>query len=246
MTRERGTQRDTPEQCPCCGGTTFTLHTVLWPELIESWRLSSEEAAYIDRQQGLRCDVCHCNLRSMVLAQAILSSFNYTGTVARFVEEQVFQHLNVLEINEAGDLSQYLARLPGRILASYPEVNMLQMPFADQTFDLVVHSDTLEHVSDPVAALAECHRVLVPGGICAFTVPIVVGRLTRSRNGLPPSYHGAPGTYLEDYRVYTEYGADAWTHIMSAGFRECRIFSQNYPAAQALVAVRERIGNTRT
>jgi len=239
-------QRGTPEQCPCCGGTKFTLYTVLWPELIKSWQLSSEEAEYINRQQGLRCDICHCNLRSMVLAQAILFSFNYTGTMAQFVEERTFQHLSVLEINEAGDLSKYLACLPRRILVSYPEVDMLQIPFEDQTFDLVVHSDTLEHVSDPVAALAECRRVLAPGGICAFTVPIVVGRLTRSRNGLPPSYHGAPGTYLEDYRVYTEYGADAWTHVMRAGFRECRIFSQNYPAAQALVAVREKVGSTRT
>ena len=51
---------------------------------------------------------------------------------------------------------------------------------ASGTYDLVVHSDTLEHVPDPVRALQECRRVLRPLGACCFTVPIVVGRLTRS------------------------------------------------------------------
>ncbi len=67
---------------------------------------------------------------------------------------------------------------------------MHAIPYAAGTFDIVVHSDTLEHVENPVHALAECRRVLKPGGALCFTVPIIVGRLTRNRKGLPPELPG--------------------------------------------------------
>jgi ubiquinone/menaquinone biosynthesis C-methylase UbiE len=114
---------------------------------------------------------------------------------------------------------------------------MMDLPFDDMAFDLVVHSDTLEHVQRPIRGLSECRRVLKPGGFCAFTVPIIVDRLTISREGLPPSYHGSPSN-PGDFLVHTEYGADAWKHVTLAGYRECRIFSLDYPAAQAMVGVR--------
>jgi SAM-dependent methyltransferase len=113
---------------------------------------------------------------------------------------------------------------------------MTALPFADGAFDVVVHSDTLEHVPRPVRGLAECRRVLRPGGFCAFTVPMVVGRLTVSREGLPPSYHGSPSNPA-DCLVHTEYGADAWGHVVRAGFAECRLFALEHPAAHALVGV---------
>jgi ubiquinone/menaquinone biosynthesis C-methylase UbiE len=121
--------------------------------------------------------------------------------------------------------------------AAYPTVDMLEMPFRDGSFDLVLHSDTLEHVPNPIRGLAECKRVLRAGGACCFTVPIVVGRLTRSRQELPPSYHGSPNARLADYIVHTEYGADAWRHAMEAGFAEVRLIQAEFPAALAIVAV---------
>jgi len=114
---------------------------------------------------------------------------------------------------------------------------MQRLPHADESFDLVVHSDTLEHVPDPVRGLAECRRVLRDGGACVFTVPIIVGRLTRSRAGLPPSYHGEAAKG-DAYLVHTEFGADAWRWPLAAGFADCRIVSLEHPAAHALIAIR--------
>ena len=112
------------------------------------------------------------------------------------------------------------------------------MPFSEQSFDLVVHSDTLEHVPEPTTALAECYRVLASGGYCVFTVPVIVGRMTRSRAGLPRSYHGSPEQHAADFAVETEYGCDAWTHLMQAGFQECRLITPEFPSALAFVGAR--------
>jgi SAM-dependent methyltransferase len=225
-------------KCTCCGSDRIEEKQVLWPELVGAWGLAPAEAAYVNRQQGARCAECGVNLRSMVLARAIMACCGYSGLFRDFVAAGGARPHALLEINEAGKLTPLLRQMPGHVLVRYPQVDMMSLPYAEGTFDLVVHSDTLEHVPDPVRGLSECRRVLKPGGFCAFTVPMIVGRLTASREGLPPSYHGSSDD-PEDCLVRTEYGADAWTHVALAGFEECRIYSLEYPAAQALVAVRQ-------
>src|SRR3954452_14531199 len=44
-----------------------------------------------------------------------------------------------------------------------------RLSFADDSVGSVVSVDTLEHVGDPLRAVAEMHRVLRPGGVCAIT-----------------------------------------------------------------------------
>jgi SAM-dependent methyltransferase len=45
------------------------------------------------------------------------------------------------------------------------------LPFAAGSFDAVVAFSVLEYVEDPAAVLAECRRVLRPGGVLLGTVP---------------------------------------------------------------------------
>jgi SAM-dependent methyltransferase len=47
----------------------------------------------------------------------------------------------------------------------------LALPFPDDTFDRVIASEVLEHVSDDQRSLDEIFRVLKPGGTLAATVP---------------------------------------------------------------------------
>ena len=46
-----------------------------------------------------------------------------------------------------------------------------QLPFADETFDVVSAFDVVEHCEDDATAVAELARVLVPGGRMLLSVP---------------------------------------------------------------------------
>lgn len=50
-------------------------------------------------------------------------------------------------------------------------VDMLAMPFADASFDLLIANHVLEHVDDDLRALQEIHRVLKPGGKAVLQTP---------------------------------------------------------------------------
>ena len=58
-----------------------------------------------------------------------------------------------------------------RTTAPIEEGSVESLPFADQSFDGVVSADVLYHIDDASRALAECARVLKPGGILVINVP---------------------------------------------------------------------------
>jgi SAM-dependent methyltransferase len=225
---------DHSRPCPICRGRDYNHVDVLWDELIDTWEINSEETVYINRQQGFHCASCGSNLRSMALAQAMLN--HYGKNCSLMDAKATFEGLNILEINEAGMLTRFLKEFQGHRLVSFPEYDMQNLDLADESWDLLLHSDTLEHVPDPVQALRECRRVLRTGGVCIYTVPMIVDRMNRSRVGLPNSYHGQSSTDANDLLVWSEFGADAWRTVIEAGFQSCEIFSYDFPAALVLIA----------
>lgn len=79
--------------------------------------------------------------------------------------------------------------------------NLENMTFDDDVFDVFITQDVFEHVLNPIKAFQEIERVLKPGGIHIFTVPIYLFTKTRPRvvfeggelvNVLPAVYHGNP------------------------------------------------------
>ncbi|NGQ94425.1 class I SAM-dependent methyltransferase [Brevibacillus sp. SYP-B805] len=56
-------------------------------------------------------------------------------------------------------------------IASFMTADAARMPFADETFDTIVMNDAMEHVEQPEQTLAECFRVLKPGGHLYINFP---------------------------------------------------------------------------
>ena len=222
--------------CYVCGHNEFGFKKVLWDRLIDEWQLNDREVEYIDRQQGYYCKSCGSNLRSIALSKALVTSYGFNGTLVEFVDSDIAQNLKILEINQAGSLTSILQNLKGHLLINYPAFNMTKLSLNSSTYDLVLHSDTLEHVENVDAALSECRRILSNGGRCIFTVPLIVDRLTRSRHGLSKSYHGMQGQQLEDHVVHYEFGMDIWKFIIKAGFSKITFHCVEYPSGIALEA----------
>ena len=225
---------DRTPDCPVCGAGEWTARAIIWPELAAQWQLSEDEVAYVDHQQGSACAQCGTSLRSAALADAVRREFDWPDTFGTMFARR--PALATLEINEAGTLTPLLTAWPGHVLASYPEIDMHALPYPDESFDLVVHSDTLEHVDDPLMALVECRRVLRQGGVLIYTIPLIVDRMSRRRDDLPASYHGSEGG--REYLVVTEYGSDFWTEPIRAGFASVSVIPFDFPAANAIVARR--------
>ena len=64
--------------------------------------------------------------------------------------------------------------------------SVLEMPFADDSFDLAVSLDVIEHLDDDLAALRELRRVVAPGGALLVTVPSLRVAVERPRRAQPP------------------------------------------------------------
>ena len=104
--------------------------------------------------------------------------------------------------------------------------NLQEMTFEDKSFDLFITQDVMEHLFDPDAAFREITRVLKPGGMHIFTVPIVnkfspsEPRATIGQKGeiihlKEAQYHGNP-VDIEGSLVTMDWGYDIVRVIVDA------------------------------
>ncbi len=230
---------DGGKPCGTCGFKGRPLHRdVLWPGLMTEWELTPQWHRWMDEREGSRCAWCGSSLRSGQLAAAIVTAANRLSGSSASRRSTLFRDpkaraLSIAEINSAGNLHRHLRRCPGLRFSEFgstqqgvPSEDLMRLTYADASFDIVITSDTLEHVPNIGPALRETCRVLKPGGMHVFTVPIIWDRPTRQRatiqggaltHLLPPSYHGVAQEGKTDFLVFNEFGADFVDLCTAAG-----------------------------
>jgi SAM-dependent methyltransferase len=88
------------------------------------------------------------------------------GSGRNMVELSRFGAVTGIELAEAS-VSIAAERGAGEVVAG----SILEMPFAESSFDFAVSLDVIEHLEDDLAALRELRRTIAPGGALLVTVP---------------------------------------------------------------------------
>jgi SAM-dependent methyltransferase len=131
-----------------------------------------------------------------------------------------------------------LARVPGARPEQVTQGSALELPFDEASFDQVVSIGCLHHTGDLFGAVAECRRVLRPGGRLVMMVynrrsarRLLLGPVLTARHRLLPGAPSAEETLRYYYDGHADGGAAPRTDFVSlgelrgllSGFRDVRI-----------------------
>lgn len=119
----------------------------------------------------------------------------------------------------------------GSLVGNFRCESLESLTFADESFDLHVTQDVMEHVFHPSQVFREIARTLKPGGAHVFTVPLVnKSKPSKPRAQLgddgqvfhlePPIYHGNPISDSGSL-VTVDWGFDICQHI----FESCGLYT---------------------
>ena len=192
----------------------------------------------VNLREGLVCPACGLGNRLRLLYTAVEEFAGSPAALRRkraYVAERVtvfYRRLADRIADIAG--SEYLDA--GAILGESRRVgphvvrheDLCRLSFPDESFDLVIHADVLEHVPDFERALAELRRVTRRGGGMFFTVPFLHDqaedevRASVQADGsivhhLPAVYHGNP-VDPQGALAYRTYGWSLLDTLRDVGF----------------------------
>lgn len=191
-------------------------------------------------RESFVCQDCYALARCEALAKVLLRRFGREGETS--LPELLARRpgLRVHELGFVGGIADSLRGFPSYSESEYfPGVplgtpgpagvrceDVTQLTYADESFDIILSQDVMEHVPGAVRGFAETARVLRPGGSHFFTIPQnphLRHSVTRAKLGpngvehlLPPEYHGDP-VRAEGALVFTDYGRDLSEIIAAAG-----------------------------
>lgn len=183
---------------------------------------------------SVRCLRCQASPISMAIGQVLcdrVSDFRLRRTHEFSSRGPFFEFLarNVPQLSG----SEYFDDVaPGERRGGVECQDLERLTWADDSLDLCTSTEVFEHVPDDARAFREVHRVLAPGGVLVFTVPLsdvehTVERAVRE-NGevhhlLPPEYHGDVIRGAGRVLAFRDYGRDILDRLRAAGFADAEI-----------------------
>lgn len=197
-----------------------------------------QDVTFIARDPWLRdhyrCSNCGSVPRERALMQAIETYFpNWRSLTIH--ESSPANRAASMRLSQ--ECSQYIPsqffsdRERGSITGRLRCENLEALTFADESIDLHVTQDVLEHVFHPSKVFSEIARTLKPGGAHIFTVPIVNKHKPSALRARvddggqisyiePPIYHGNPISDKGSL-VTVDWGFDICRYI----FNSCGLFT---------------------
>lgn len=191
---------------------------------------------------------CRCGFPNRVRAamHALQTLVRPSPNDRIYVTEEVtpvFKWLSLRYPDTVG--SEYLGSdiVPGEIIDGIRHEDLCKLSLPDNTFDVVMSFDVLEHVEDFDAALANLVRVLKPGGKLLFAAPthfqgkdtsdLVKVRPDGSYDYLkqPPEYHGNPVDPENGALCFRYLGLDTLDRLRAMGMASAEIiqyWSESY------------------
>jgi ubiquinone/menaquinone biosynthesis C-methylase UbiE len=191
-----------------------------------AWMMRSAQAKY---ESEIRYSWDHyfgMDLKSLLTGKCVMDLGSlYGGRSVAWAEKYQLRHITGIDVNpmyiEAATRFAESKRVNARFYVAFGE----KLPFTSESFDAVLSFDVLEHVQSPRATLAECHRVLKPGGYLCVVFPSYwqpiehhLSLVTRAP-GLQYLFSG--GTLVQAYnRILASRGEDAtWYKREQPGLR---------------------------
>lgn len=210
--------------CPICESeTTFT----------------SDSTWYRDK---LQCQTCPGGSRPRVRALALVLSELRPDWRSLAIHESS-PNAEGISVKLKAEAPGYIGShfFPGKPLGEtlengFRNEDLQAQTFAENTFDVVISLDVMEHVYDPEAAFREVYRTLKTGGLYICTFPVrknqVTGmerRLTRHSDGAvehhkEPEYHGNPIDPTGGSIVTVDYGYDVHQWIAEKTAFDVRVY----------------------
>ena len=113
-----------------------------------------------------------------------------TGLLLRQLAQRLPHAAELTGVDAAQGMIEAAATADNRL--RYLQGSAEMLPFEDASFDLVISTTSFDHWTDQAAGLAECHRVLEPGGrlvladlfSLALLPTLIGGRSDRARTRL--------------------------------------------------------------
>lgn len=98
------------------------------------------------------------------------------------------------------------------------KADICQLPFEDNSFDMILCNHVLEHIPDDQKAMQELYRVLKPGGLGIFQIPQDRSRATTFQDDsiTEPKERAAIFGQYDHVRVY---GMDYFDRLSQVGFQ---------------------------